>query len=275
MVHDKKTGLALIGIGPGKVSSMTLEAISLAQKADVRLYEAYTALWSEDALVELESEIGSVERIMRPTIEQPEDLLKMAEHQLVAVLVVGDPMQATTHIDLQLRAESAGIPVHVVHGISITTLVPGATGVSNYKFGRSTTLTYAYGEWIATSPLEVMMRNYSQQLHTLVLFDLDPSGAGTGTQLPMQSSDAAESITKMVAKYKETELTPLQTDLLERFDDLEVVLCSDLGTDDQRLQTTTIGNLGAKESGRLNCMVLLANLSEIEREAVNRWRGSI
>ena len=251
---------------------MTLEALSLAREADVRLYEAYTALWSEEALAELEDEIGSIQRIMRPTIEQPENLLEMARTQYVAVLVVGDPMQATTHIDLQLRAESVDIPVHVVHGISITTLVPGATGVSNYKFGRSTTLTYPYGEWIATSPLEVMMQNYSQKLHTLVLFDLDPSGAGTGDQLPMQSSDAAESIAKMVAKYKETELTPEQTDTLGEIDNLEVVLCSDLGTDDQRLQTTTIGNLSTKRSGRLNCMVLLANLSEIEREAVNRWK---
>jgi len=272
MTDDKKTGLALIGIGPGKVSSMTLEAVELAQRADVRLYEAYTALWSEESLAELEDEVGSIQRIMRPTIEQPEDLLEMARTQYVAVLVVGDPMQATTHIDLQLRAESAGIPVRVVHGISITTLVPGTTGVSNYKFGRSTTLTYPYGEWIATSPLEVMMQNYLQKLHTLVLFDLDPSGAGTGDQLPMQSSDAAESIAKMVAKYKEMELTPEQNGMIEEIDALEVVLCSDLGTADQRLQTTTIGNLGTKRSGRLNCMVLLANLSEIEREAVNRWK---
>ena len=272
MTDDKKTGLALIGIGPGKVSSMTLEAVNLARKADVRLYEAYTALWSESALHELEQEIGSIERIMRPTIEQPEDLLEMAKNQLVAVLVVGDPMQATTHIDLQLRAESAGIAVHIVHGISITTLVPGATGVSNYKFGRSTTLTYPYGEWIATSPLEVMLQNYSQKLHTLVLFDLDPSGAGTGDQQPMQASDAAESVAKMVSKYKKMELGEEQEEILEKIDGFEVVLCSDLGTDDQRLQTTTIGNLGTKSSGRLNCMVLLANLSEIEREAVNRWK---
>ncbi len=190
----------------------------------------------------------------------------------MAVLVVGDPMQATTHIDLQLRAENAGIPVHVVHGISITTLVPGATGVSNYKFGRSTTLTYPYGDWIATSPLEVMLQNYSQKLHTLVLFDLDPSGAGTGDQRPMQAFDAAESIAKMVAKYKEMDLTEEQVERIGKISSFEVVLCSDLGTDDQRLQTTTIGTLGTKSSGRLNCMVLLANLSEIEREAVNRWK---
>ncbi len=272
MTDGKKTGLALIGIGPGKVSSMTLEAVELARHADVRLYEAYTALWSEKSLKELEQEIGSIQRIMRPTIEQPEDLFEMAKNQFVAVLVVGDPMQATTHIDLQLRAENAGISVHVVHGISITTLVPGTTGVSNYKFGRSTTLTYPYGEWIATSPLEVMLQNYSHRLHTLVLFDLDPSGAGTGDQQPMQASDAAESIAKMVTKYKHVELTEEQREMIENIDLLEVVLCSDLGTDDQRLQTTTIGNLGSKSSGRLNCMVLLANLSEIEREAVNRWK---
>lgn len=272
MADDKKTGLALIGIGPGKVSSMTLEAIDLARHADVRLYEAYTALWSEKALLELEEKIGSIRRIMRPAIEQPEDLLEMAKNQLVAVLIVGDPMQATTHIDLQLRAENTGIPVHIVHGISITTLVPGVTGVSNYKFGRSTTLTYSYGEWIATSPLEVMLQNYSQKLHTLVLFDLDPSGAGTGEQRPMQAPDAADSIAKMVAKYNEMELTEEQRGMVAEIEQFEVVLCSDLGTDDQRLQTTSIGNLSTKSSGRLNCMVLLANLSEIEREAVNRWK---
>lgn len=272
MADDKKTGLALIGIGPGKVSSMTLEAVDLARHADVRLYEAYTALWSEKALLELEEEIGSIRRIMRPAIEQPEDLLEMAKNQLVAVLIVGDPMQATTHIDLQLRAENAGISVHIVHGISITTLVPGVTGVSNYKFGRSTTLTYSYGEWIATSPLEVMLQNYSQKLHTLVLFDLDPSGAGTGDQRPMQAPDAADSIAKMVAKYNEMELTEEQREMVAEIEQFEVVLCSDLGTDDQRLQTTSIGNLSTKSSGRLNCMVLLANLSEIEREAVNRWK---
>ena len=43
MADDKKSGLALIGIGPGKVSSMTLEAVELARHANERLYEAYTA----------------------------------------------------------------------------------------------------------------------------------------------------------------------------------------------------------------------------------------
>ena len=143
---------------------------------------------------------------MRPAVERPEELFEQAKSQSIAILVVGDPMQATTHIDFQLRAQKAGLPVRVIHGISVTTLVPGSTGLSDYKFGRPTTLTYPYGDWIVTSPLEVMLRNQMQGLHTLVLFDLDPTGAGTGDQRPMQPADAFASIEKMAQKLDESDV---------------------------------------------------------------------
>ena len=111
MDNGNTTGFALIGMGPGKVESMTLEAVEVAKKADIRLYEAYTALWPEDELLKLEEMIGPLERIMRPAVENPEILFEQAKSKLVAILVVGDPMQATTHIDFQLRAEQEGIPV--------------------------------------------------------------------------------------------------------------------------------------------------------------------
>ena len=132
MENGDTTGFALIGMGPGKVESMTLEAVEVAKKADIRLYEAYTALWPEDELLKLEELIGPLERIMRPAVENPELLFERAKSKLIAILVVGDPMQATTHIDFQLRAEQDGIPVKIIHGISVTTLVPGATGSVSY-----------------------------------------------------------------------------------------------------------------------------------------------
>ena len=64
---------------------------------------------------------------MRPAVENPELLFEQAKSKLIAILVVGDPMQATTHIDFQLRAEQGGIPVKIIHGISVTSLVPGET----------------------------------------------------------------------------------------------------------------------------------------------------
>ena len=59
---------------------------------------------------------------------------------------------------------------------------------------------------IVTSPLEVMLRNQIQGLHTLVLFDLDPTGAGTGDQRPMQPVDAFTSIQKMSQKLSESDV---------------------------------------------------------------------
>ncbi len=47
MENGNETGFSLIGIGPGRVESMTIEAVEVAKNADVRLYEAYTALWPE------------------------------------------------------------------------------------------------------------------------------------------------------------------------------------------------------------------------------------
>ena len=160
---------------------MTIAAVNAAKNADYRRYEAYTALWSDEDLAELESEIGEIQKVMRPEVEDPVELLQLAKNETVALLVVGDPLQATTHVDLQLQASEAGIECTVIHGISITGLVTGSIGLSNYRFGRQTTLTYPYGGWIATS-LEVIALNRIQGLHTLALLDLDPTGEGTGVK---------------------------------------------------------------------------------------------
>ena len=191
------TGIILVGMGPGRCEMMTQEAINAARLADHRRYEAYTALWPQDELDKLEEQVGGITKVMRPEIEDAAELLELAKTSLVAVLIVGDPLQATTHVDLQLQANEMGVPCKVMHGISITTILSGAIGLSNYKFGRSTTLTYPYGGWIATSPLEVIASNQYQGLHTLVLLDLDPSGQGVGNQKPMSPEDAYTSMELM------------------------------------------------------------------------------
>ena len=112
-VNQKQSGLRLIGIGPGTVGSMTTEAISAAKSADFRRYEAYTALWPDEELAKLEVLVGPIEKVMRPEIENPDEILSLAKDHVVAVLVVGDPLQATTHVDLQLQASEHGITVRL------------------------------------------------------------------------------------------------------------------------------------------------------------------
>ena len=276
-------GLVLIGIGPGGTAGMTRAAIEAAKNSDHRRYEAYTALWSDYHLAELESEIGHIQKVMRPEVEDPVELLELASNSKVAILVVGDPLQATTHIDLQLRAEEAGIDCSVIHGISITGLVTGAIGLSNYRFGRQTTLTYPYGGWIATSPLEVIAMNRIQGLHTLALLDLDPTGEGTGGQVPMQPEDAANAMLSMADKLKnsieempsESTLDKLKIEacrkVCEEIDALMVVLCSDMGTFEQKIAYLPLRKLSAAEGGRLHCLVIPANLGDVEELALRRW----
>ena len=281
-----ETGLLLVGMGMGRLEGMTTEAIQAATQADHRRYEAYTALWPEDELARLEATVGPVQRVMRPEVEEPEELFALAKDSLVALLVVGDPLQATTHVDLQLRAREVGIECRVFHGISITSVVTGAVGLSNYKFGRQTTLTYPYGDWIATSPMEVLATNWEQNLHTLALLDLDPTGLGTGDQRPMRPEDAVQSMRLMWEKLQETVDEPLSEDyvrlafrqmatklyLQQNFDDIPVVLCADMGTPEQAIVTTTLGALGDEKGGRLNSLVFPAGTGEVEEKAVLRWK---
>ena len=280
---SKQTGLVLVGIGPGAVEAMTTEAIEIAKAADFRRYEAYTALWPEDELANLVAIIGPIEKVMRPEVENPEEILGLAKDNLVALLVVGDPLQATTHVDLQMQAAEQGIDCKIVHGISITNLVTGAIGLSNYKFGRQTTITYPYNGWIATSPLEVIAVNRAQGLHTLALLDLDPTGAGTGKQKPMEPKDAVVSLIAMVEKLVGVKDNLPNDSVLEQLKvaaaesicteiyAIPVVLCSDMGTPQQSIVTTDVAGLQVEEGGRMNCLVFPASTSDVEDKALLRW----
>ena len=276
-------GLILIGMGPGGINGMTRAAINAAKNADYRRYEAYTALWSKDALEGLEAEIGEIQKVMRPEVEDPVELLELAKSSTVALLIVGDPLQATTHVDLQLQAVEAGVRCSVIHGISITGLVTGAVGLSNYRFGRQTTLTYPYGGWVATSPLEIIAINRYQGLHTLALLDLDPTGEGVGGQIPMQPADAANAITMMSNKLSSAIEEMRDESVMERMrieackqicqniSELMVVLCSDMGTPEQNITYCKLSDLSSAATGRLHSLVIPAKPGDVEEVALMRW----
>lgn len=254
-------GLWLIGLGPGDLSSMSLAAREAAAAADHRFVEGYTALLPLAELARLESEVGPWSMRMRGAVEEPVELLALARDSKVALLVVGDPLQATTHVDLQLRCEERGIPCHVLHGISITTIVTGAAGLQSYRFGRQCTFAYPYGDYLPTSPLEIILANRERDLHTLALLDLDPTGMGEGQQAPMTPAIAVDVLRRMAARLKVD---------VEGWD---LVLCSDMGTVDARIRAGGLDEIASAEGGRLHCLLIPASLHEVEARALARWMG--
>ena len=270
-------GLWLIGIGPGDLGHMTERARSVARGCKKRYLEGYTAVLPTEQEALLESVVGPWERMMRPSVESPEALLDESRNDSVALLVVGDPMQATTHIDLEARCMEEGIGFEVIPGMSATSLAVSLSGLQSYKFGRQVTLPYPYGDYLATSPLEMILRNLEGGLHTLVLLDLDPTGMGLDLPTPMSPSQAISTLGEMEEKWLEErdglDSTGVKKGALA-VNEWEGVLLSDLGTKGQRVFSGSLKEISKVQGGRVHSLIIPSEMSDNEREAFSR-RGAM
>ena len=170
----RKGALVFVGLGLHDEDGVSERGLTEILSADLVLAEVYTSALSEGSLDRLAKRTGKrLELLDRAAVEDGKRILKECEDKRVALLVVGDPMTATTHVDLRLRAAEAGIETHITHGASVLTAVPGLLGLQHYKFGRTTTLPFPQEGYSPTSPYEVIHENLSRGLHTLVLLDID------------------------------------------------------------------------------------------------------
>ena len=270
-------GLWLIGIGPGDLGHMTERARSVARGCKKRYLEGYTAVLPTEQEALLESVVGPWERMMRPSVESPEALLDESRDDSVALLVVGDPMQATTHIDLEARCMEEGIGFEVIPGMSATSLAVSLSGLQSYKFGRQVTLPYPYGDYLPTSPLEMILRNLEGGLHTLVLLDLDATGMGLDLPTPMSPSQAISTLGEMEEKWLEErhglDSTGVKKNALA-VNEWEGVLLSDVGTKGQRVFSGSLKEISKVQGGRVHSLIIPSEMSDNEREAFSR-RGAM
>ena len=190
----------------------------------------------------------------------------------MALLVVGDPMQATTHIDLEARCMEEGIGFEVIPGMSATSLAVSLSGLQSYKFGRQVTLPYPYGDYLATSPLEMILRNLEGGLHTLVLLDLDPTGMGSDLPTPMSPSQAISTLEAMSSKWLEGEDGRDSTSVAVK--EWEGMLLSDVGTKDQRVCSGSLEEISKIRGGWVHSLIIPSKMSDNERDAFNR-RGTM
>lgn len=142
--------------------------------ADEVVAEFYTSHLVGCTMADLESALGRpVEVLPREHVEEAAaDLVERARNQRLAFLTAGDPLTATTHQTLRVQAVKSGVPVEVIHGVSIYSAAPAAAGLQAYKFGRTTTLVFPEPRYNPTSPYDLVRDNWTRGLHTLVLLDL-------------------------------------------------------------------------------------------------------
>lgn len=166
--------LYLIGLGLWDENDLSLRAIDILKKCEDVYVEFYTNKWLGN-IRRLGEIIGKEVKVLKRIQVESDMLTDVAKETDVALLVPGDPLVATTHVQLMIDAKSKGVDVKVVHASSIYTAV-AETGLQLYKFGRATTLAFIEKSFKPSSPYEMIMENRKAGLHTLVLLDVKEDG---------------------------------------------------------------------------------------------------
>jgi len=167
--------LVFVGLGLNGETDISLRGLEKARGADAVFVELYTSLMPNLDLQKLEGLIGKpVRTVARRDLEEEDGriLLTEAEKGSVVLLVPGDPLIATTHVDLRIRAHKKGITTSVVHGASVISAVIGLSGLQNYKFGRSVTIPFSDANVVYETPYNVIAENREAGLHTLCFLDI-------------------------------------------------------------------------------------------------------
>jgi diphthine synthase len=166
--------LTFVGLGLYDKTDCSEKGLSCIRQADHVFLDGYTSRLMGTTVSGLEEYYEKpVREIFREDVEQhPEELLDLAAREKVVFLCAGDPMVSTTHADLRIRAAARGIRTSIIHGASISSAVSGLSGLQNYRFGKSCSLPFPQKNWFPKTPFEVIARNLSLRLHTLVYLDI-------------------------------------------------------------------------------------------------------
>jgi diphthine synthase len=253
--------LTFVGLGLWDHRDVSLRGLDALRRAEVLFFETYTSRLGGAGVEDLEALYGKpITPVTRAEVEDGQRILDAAKAQDVAFLAVGDSMAATTHVDLRVRAAKLGIPTRVVHGASIVVAVAGLLGLQSYKFGRSTTLAFPHGEYLAESPYDVVLGNLQRGLHTLVLLDLD---AERGRYM-----SASEGLALL------REITRRRGDAAQLRDEALACVVARAGAPDVLLRAGPLATLALEDFGPpLHTLVVPGELHFLEEEALRALAG--
>ena len=191
--------LWFVGLGLDDERGLSRRALEVLRGAEV-FAEEYTAVAAPGSLDRLAAELGRpVTRLSRAELEAETTVLGALERSgEVALLVVGDPFAATTHVALRLAAERAGHRWRYLPNASILVAAAGYLGLSPYRFGRVVSMPFPAPGFEPRSPLEQVAANRERDLHTLLLLDLAPEAgrfltAGEALQI-LRARDPSASV---------------------------------------------------------------------------------
>jgi len=232
----------LIGMGMDR-DSISFGAIETLRSCDKVYLENYTVNFPYP-ISEIERCYGvEVIELDRAKVED-ESIVAEAKDANVALLVYGDGLSATTHMQLILECKKQGVDYEVFPNASIFTAVAG-TGLSLYKFGKTASMpNWKEHTNKPTSFIDYVKGNLSIGAHTLILTDIG-----------LEIKDA-------IAQFKEAavkaEFVPPE----------KVVAISNAGTEDEAVYYDCLDGLAESDIEMPFCLIVPGELHFLEEEVV-------
>lgn len=233
--------LYLIGLGMDK-KDISLKGLEAIKNCNHVYLETYTNVYYYTQK-EIEKIIGKKTiKADRKLVENGTEILENAKKKNVALLVSGDPLSATTHIDLMLRAKKEKIKVNVIHAPSVFTVV-GETGLQLYKFGKTGSIAKWQPNYSPESFYDLIKENQNIGAHTLLLIDIG---------LPVRE---ALGYIDSIAKSRDPEMLAKK-----------IIVCENLGTGEQKISYAKLQELIKKKYSLPACIIIPGKLHFMEEE---------
>jgi|SRR3989344_1228081 len=242
--------LYLIGLGLNDEEDLSLKAINIMKKCDEIYCELYTGIWHGD-LKKLEKIIEKKVVILERKEVEDDSLVKSSKTKNIALLIPGDPLTATTHIEFMTEAGKMNKNIEVIHSSSIFTAV-AETGLQLYKFGRTASLPYPEEKYKPESFYDVIEENYKHGLHTLILLDTAKGG--------MSIKDALKILLEIETKKKGNVIKKSK-----------IVVCSALGGRNKKIKYGNVKDIQKIDFDKPAVIIIPGKLNFKEEEALLLW----
>lgn len=230
----------LIGLGLSR-KGISLEALEILKKCKKVYLESYTVDLPY-SVKELEKITGKkIIELSRERVES-EKVVDEAKKQDMALLVYGNPLAATTHIQLILHAKKKKIPYQIIHSESVLTAI-AETGLQLYKFGKTASMPKFKKNYEPDSWFDIVLQNEKIKAHTLLLTDIG-----------LDVKDAIEQFEKICNK---------RNVCIEK-----IIVCSKLGTKQSKIYYDKTKRLKNKKIAMPFCIVIPSELHFMEKEAL-------
>ncbi|KAG6449991.1 diphthine methyl ester synthase [Manduca sexta] len=264
----------LIGLGLGDAKDITVKGLEIVKNCDKVYLEAYTSILTvgKETLEEFYGRplILADRELCESSID---NVLEEAREKHIALLVVGDPLGATTHTDMLLRAKEFGVSTQIVHNASIMNAV-SCCGLQLYNFGETVSIPYWTDTWKPDSFFEKIVANFARNLHTLCLLDIkvkEPTEESLTKKVRqymdpkfMSVKEAAQQLIHIIENHPESEINKSTT---------AVGLCR-VGAPDQKIAVSSIEAMQQCDLGPpLHSLVIPApNLHPLELDYLAQFR---